>query len=230
MTESKFFKTTGVIAAFVAIVVAGMVTSSRRVKAHEDDDNEGGESRIHRGFEIAPVPLDLVGKNRALVGLGSYIVNAQGDCNGCHSAGPASEFAKGGNPYLGQKPTKVNPTTYLGGGRHFVLIPGPPGMFPDIISRNLTPDKTGRPEGGNTFEQFETILRTGIDVDKVHPTCTGAPDGKCLPPPFDGSLLQIMPWPIHQNMTDHDLRAIYEYLSAIPCLEGGPGEPANRCQ
>ena len=31
-------------------------------------------------------------------------------------------------------------------------------------------------------------------------------------------------------MTDHDLRAIYEYLSAIPCLEGGPGEPANRCK
>jgi hypothetical protein len=30
-------------------------------------------------------------------------------------------------------------------------------------------------------------------------------------------------------MTDDDLRAIYTYLSAIPCLEGGPGEPANRC-
>src|SRR5215831_16803646 len=27
-----------------------------------------------------------------------------------------------------------------------------------------------------------------------------------LPPPFDGSLLQIMPWPTFQNMTDHDLR------------------------
>src|SRR5260370_38652604 len=97
MTESKFFKTTGVIAAFVAIVVAGMVTSSRRVKAHEDVDNEGGESRIHRGFESAPVPLDLVGKNGDLVGLGSYILSAQGDCNGCHSAGQASEFLKGGN-------------------------------------------------------------------------------------------------------------------------------------
>lgn len=228
MTKSKFFKTGGVITAFVAIVFAGMVSSSRRVIAHDDDD-ERDEARVRRGFEIAPVPLDLVGKNRHLVGLGSYIVNAQADCDGCHSAGPPTEFAKGGNPYFGQ-PTKVNPATYLGGGRHFVLIPGPPGMFPDIISRNLTPDKTGRAEGGNSFAQFKAILRTGIDMDKVHPTCTGAPDGKCLPPPFDGSLLQIMPWPIHQNMTDHDLRAIYEYLSAIPCLEGGPGEPANRCQ
>jgi hypothetical protein len=39
-----------------------------------------------------------------------------------------------------------------------------------------------------------------------------------------------MPWPIYRNMTDHDLRAIYEYLSAIPCVEGGPGEPPNRCK
>ena len=230
MTDRKFLKAAGVITAFVAIVFAGMVTSSRRVVAHEDDDDERDEARIHRGLGIAPVPLDFVGEKRSLVGLGSYIVNAQGDCNGCHSAGPATEFAMGGNPYFGQKPTKVNPKTYLGGGRHFVLIPGPPGMFPDIISRNLTPDKTGRAEGGNTFAQFETIMRTGVDMDKVHPTCTGAPDGKCIPPQFDGSLLQIMPWPIHQNMTDHDLRAIYEYLSSIPCLEGGPGEPANRCQ
>ena len=229
MTRNKFFKAAGVITAFAAIVFAGMVTSSRLVKAHEDDDDERDEARIHRGYQIAPVPLDLVGKNRHLVGLGSYIVNAVADCDGCHSAGPATEFAKGGNPYFGQS-TKINPKTYLGGGRHFVLIPGPPGMFPDIISRNLTPDKTGRAEGGNSYAQFKAIMRTGLDADKVHPTCTGAPDGKCLPAPFDGSLLQVMPWPIHQNMTDHDLRAIYEYLSAIPCLEGGPNEPANRCE
>ena len=227
MTNSNFIKNTGVITAFVAIIAAGMVTSSRRVKAHDDDEG-GGDSRIQRGFEIAPVPLDLVGKNRSLVGLGSYIVNAVADCNGCHSAGPPTEFAAGGNPYFGQKPTKINPKTYLGGGNDFGPFPGP-GPFPHIISRNLTPDKTGRPEGGNTFATFEAILRTGIDTDNVHPTCTGAPDGKCLPPPFDGSRLQIMPWPIHQNMTEHDLRAIYEYLSSIPCLEGGPGEPANRC-
>ena len=119
MTESKFFKTTGVIAAFVAMVFMGMVAGSRRVKAQDDDGSSREEARVQRGFEIAPVPLNLVGKNRSLVGLGSYIVNAQGDCNGCHSAGPPTEFAKGGNPYFGQKPTKVNPTTYLGGGRHF---------------------------------------------------------------------------------------------------------------
>jgi hypothetical protein len=61
---------------------------------------------------------------------------------------------------------------------------------------------------------------------------TGAPDGTCLPPPFDGDLLQIMPWPIYHNMTDRDLRAIYEYLSAIPCITG-PSAPSplhNDCE
>jgi len=56
------------------------------------------------------------------VGLGSYIVNAQGDCNGCHSAGPATEFAVGGNPYFGQ-PTKINPATYWAGAG--ILVPSP---------------------------------------------------------------------------------------------------------
>ena len=66
-------------------------------------------------------------------------------------------------------------------------------------------------------------MRTGVDLDHLHPN---------LPFPFDASLLQIMPWPTFQNMTDHDLRAIYEYLSAIPCIEGPPApDPLhNDCQ
>ena len=36
-----------------------------------------------------------------------------------------------------------------------------------------------------------------------------------------GPLLQVMPWPAYANMTEHDLRAIYEYLSAIPHAEPG---------
>jgi hypothetical protein len=229
MIFRKYLKTAGVVTAFAAIVVAGMVRSSRHVRAHDDDDDGRDEVRIHRGFEIVPVSLDLVGKDLRLVGLGSYLVNAVSDCNGCHSAGTATEWAMGGNPYFNQKPAVVNTMTYLGGGRDFGPFPGP-GNFPHIISRNLTPDKTGRAEGGNTFAQFKAIMRTGIDLDHMHPTCTGAPDGTCIPPPFDGNLLQVMPWPVHKNMTDHDLRAIYEYLSSVPCLEGGPGEPANRCK
>jgi hypothetical protein len=228
MTPQHLCKTVGTATAVGIAVLAGMLVSSRRGQAN-DREGDDEQSKVQIGRSIAPVPLNMRGKNRYLVGLGSYIVNAQGDCNGCHSAGPETEFAAGGNPYFSQHPTKVNPSTYLGGGRDFGPFPAE-GPFPHIVSRNLTPDKTGRPEGGSTFAQFVQIMRTGIDPDKVHPTCgpTG-PDGKCVPPPFDGSLLQIMPWPIYHNMTDRDLRALYEYLSAIPCVEGGPGEPANRC-
>ena len=28
-----------------------------------------------------------------------------------------------------------------------------------------------------------------------------------------------MPWPLFHNMTDHQIEAIYEYLSAIPCID-----------
>jgi hypothetical protein len=201
--------------------------SSPRVQANEDD-NDSNESKIQQGFEIAPVPLNLVGKNRALVGLGSYIVNAQGDCNGCHSAGPRTEFARGGNPYFGQ-PEKINPATYLGGGRVFPLLVS---NSPTIISRNLTPDKTGLPEGGRPFSEFVEIMRTGHDLDHLHPTCSATVTTNCFPPPFDGDLLQIMPWPVYHNMTNHDLRAIYEYLSAIPCIEGPPAPSPlhNDCQ
>lgn len=218
MSVRKSVKPAGAVAAFALIVVAGVLIESPRVLA---DEGNNDDSRIQIGFAIAPVHLNLTGKNRALVGLGSYIVNAQADCNGCHSSGPATEFAPGGNPYFGQRPTIINPATYLGGGRDFGPFPGP-GPFPHIISRNLTPDKTGMPEGGHTFREFLEILRTGKDFDHLHPTCSGPPNGACLPAPFDGGLLQIMPWPIHQNMSDRDIRAIYEYLSSIPCIAGPP--------
>jgi hypothetical protein len=53
----------------------------------------------------------------------------------------------------------------------------------------------------------------------------------------DGSKFQVMPWPIFHNMTDHQIEAIYEYLSAIPCIDnnfspppaGAPNELRNDC-
>lgn len=186
-------------------------------------------TKVLKGFQIAPVALNMVGKDPNLVGYGSYLVNAAGDCNGCHGSGPQTEYATGGNPYFGQHPAVVNPATYLGGGRDFGAFPDPNGPFPHIVSRNLTPNSTGLPIGGDSFDKFRQTIRTGLDPDKVHPTCAGPPDKTCIPAPFDGDLLQIMPWPNIQNLTDDDLLAIYTYLSSVPCVEGGPGEPANRC-
>jgi hypothetical protein len=45
-----------------------------------------------------------------------------------------------------------------------------------------------------------TAIHTGVDPED---------------PP---SLLQVMPWPTFRNMSDRDLEAIYEYLSAIPSV------------
>jgi hypothetical protein len=144
--------------------------------------------KIKRGFHIAPVPLDLEGKNRKLVGLGSYIVNAQGGCNDCHTNPP---HAPGGDPFKGE-PEQINVESYLAGGQAF----GP------FTSRNLTPCKDGEPKW--TFEEFLQIIRTGVDLeDDEHP-------------PGNTPLLQVMPWPVYGKMTRCDLRAVYEYLRAIP--------------
>jgi len=253
MTRGQQTKVLGATVTFVGVALALMLLHSPRVQAHDGEDNDEG-SLVRRGFEIAPVHLNLEGKNRELVGLGSFIVNAQADCNGCHTAGgpPNFNYAAGGNPYfLNQGPTKTDPTTYLAGGTDFFSavppIPGyPPPEYgsyvgPDIITRNLTPDKTGRPEGGHTLEQFKEIMRKGTDFDHLHPTCTAAlptpTPANCIPPPVNGDVLQVMPWPLFHNMTDHQLDAIYEYLMAIPCIDntfstppaGAPDELRNDC-
>jgi len=187
--------------------------------------------RIQQGFAIAPVPLNMTGLDPNMVGLGSYLVNAVGDCNGCHTGGVAPNFnyAAGGNPYFNQ-PTKVDPTVYLSGGQDFGPVGSPDVPGPDIIARNLTPDKTGLPEGGHTLSEFMQIMRSGTDYDHLHPTCTATSPtpspANCLPPPVDGALLQVMPWPTFANMSDNDLMAIYAYLTAIPCIEG-PTDPTN---
>ena len=61
---------------------------------------------------------------------------------------------------------------------------------------NLTPDDSGLPNG-LTQQQFFDIMRKGVD-----------PDGN--------PISTVMPWPLYRNMTDRDLRAIYEFLWAIP--------------
>lgn len=194
---------------FAVAVIGSLMSIPLLTKANDqDDEDDFNDSRIQQGFAIAPVPLDLQGKNPALVGLGSYIVNAQGDCNACHSSF-APDYVPGGNPYLGQ-PEQIDQNRYLIGGRQF----GPVGVGPR--SRNLTPDPvTGLP-AGYTFEEFLHVMRTGEDL-------------KLLPPQVPSPQLDLqqapMPWPLFQKMTDRDIRAIYEYLRAVPSRAPGTGFP-----
>ena len=61
---------TGGLIAGVALTFSLM--SKTPVKAQSEDDGEG-QSRIERGFEVAPVKLNLHGKDRALVGLAATL-------------------------------------------------------------------------------------------------------------------------------------------------------------
>jgi hypothetical protein len=195
MTRARLLVFTATAFATAVLAVGGY---NAHAMGDDDDHHEGHKQdpRIARGFAIAPVPLSYDKddhEKKELVGLGSYLVNAVGGCNDCHTEPP---YAPGHDPFKGE-PKQVNTANYLGGGRLF---------FGPVVSRNLRPEN-GLP-AGRTFAQFKYEIRTGIDLDKKHPEL--------------GPFLQVMPWPVYQDMTNHDLKAIYTYLKALP---PAPPEP-----
>jgi hypothetical protein len=222
-------KSTKSIAALTATVALLGLTAMYLTPPSLHADSFHSDQRAELGFAAVPLglKLNLKGLNLEQVGIGSYLVNASGDCNGCHTANPATEYLDPGNPFFNQHPHRVNLATYLGGGNDFGpvgpgIVKGVTGPGPDIITRNLTPDHTGRPEGGHTFSEFLIILRTGHDFDKLHPNCSSTVTDNCyFSTPgneIDGALLQIMPWPAFAHMSENDILAIYEYLRAVPCV------------
>ena len=154
---------------------------------------------VQKGLAISPVPLDFTGKDRNQVGYGSYLVNAAGGCNDCHTN---PNYKPDGDPFKGMA-KKVNTDGYMSGGIAF----GP------FTSRNITPSVEGPVTGSLT--NFKALMRTGVDLRKLHPQIS--------------TLLQVMPWPVYQDLEDRDLDAIFAFLSSIPCVEGGPEEKPNRC-
>jgi hypothetical protein len=133
----------------VLISAASAQSANQKHNGNGDGNGNIEDSRVQTGLAISPVPLSLAGKDRELVGIGSYLVNAVGGCNDCHTR-PA--YLAGGNPFVGE-PTIINAADYLTGGRQF---------GPGVTSKNLTPDANGRP-AGLTFEEFEQAIRTGRD-------------------------------------------------------------------
>jgi len=153
-------------------------------RGHEEED-----FRIQRGYNIAPVLLNLRRLDPDLVGIGSYIVNTAG-CNDCHTNPP---YAPGGDPFKGER-EQINVAGYLAGGTEF----GP------FTSRNLTPRASDRLPAGLTLQQFTQVLRKGTDFKNRHPEIS--------------PLLQVMPWPVYGKLSTDDIKAVYEYLRAIPCV------------
>ena len=94
---NEYKKHITVVATLAALIMAGLAIYPGAGRAEKDkDDDDNNASQIQVGFRAAPVTLNLAGKNRGLVGLGSYLVNVAAECNGCHSAGPQTEYI--GNP------------------------------------------------------------------------------------------------------------------------------------
>lgn len=193
MTLLRICKAAAVVSAAATITFVSM--NVRPTKAHAQQPQQDTDQYLASvGLQIAPSFINSAGKDLTLVGLGSFIVNASADCNGCHGSDPANEFLPAGNPYfLSSKdplftpaapvPMQFNPATYLSGGQNFgpagpgvVSDPtsplfGGPGAAPNTIARNLTPDYTGNPAGGIDLPTFISILRTGHDYDNLHPNC-----------------------------------------------------------
>ena len=133
MHMRKFLFTTVFVGAGIAFAVAAIAAQG---------------SRIQRGEDLAPVPLNMSGLNPALVREGSYIVNAQGGCNDCHTV---PSYAPGGNPFAGE-PELINAPCYLAGG----------AVFGPFVSRNITPRANGLP-ANRTLAQFIQLMRQGTD-------------------------------------------------------------------
>jgi hypothetical protein len=112
------------------------------------------DARAAIGLEIAPVPLDLKGADPAVVGLGSYLVNAVSGCVDCHGC---PTFAAGESPYKGGS-GQLEAEHYLGGGTPF---------GPKLVAPGLAPDSQGNP-GGLTRVNFFAAMRTGRAPDDAN--------------------------------------------------------------
>ena len=104
----------------------------------------------------------MEGEDPTLVGLGSFIVNAQADCNGCHGSDPANEFLTRANPYVRKPlngPMQFNQATYLNGGQNF----GPAG--PGIVLDPNSP-LNGEVPGSDQTSLPPTSLPTTLVIRK----------------------------------------------------------------
>jgi hypothetical protein len=154
---------------------------------------------VIRGLAIQP--LGTIGSGsaltEALIGRGSYLVNAVANCNDCHT-NPDRTYAPGAN-FL-----KINTAGYLAGGRVFIA---PPAAAMQLgVVRSMTADLTGASKGffaggasAPDFFTFEAILDYGAHID----------DAKPMP------LAWPMPWQHFRNMTLDDLQAVYTYIKSV---------------
>jgi hypothetical protein len=257
-------RVSGIVGILITAALAFVVPSGSSYAADNNGDNID-TSLIQQGFDVSPIPpekLNLMGKNPAMVGLGSFFVNGAADCSACHTfphylrpggTKPSTTNTTGNVAGIGSNPTYGNP--YLDPPQqplqeqlqaninadttHGFVTMTPTGVpiyqfnhmlaggrcFGPFMSRNLTPDDSGKPRG-LTEAEFIQVMRQGTDISCNKPNPPkygGVVDPVCSTPEapgggisFNPNVLQTMPWPSYHNMTNFQLKAIYAYLSALP--------------
>ena len=83
MSFQRIVQVTLAMSAAGIIAIAAMHARPVKVQANEQDSDD---DLAEIGLSIAPDFINMTGKDAKLVGLGSFIVNAQADCNGCHGS------------------------------------------------------------------------------------------------------------------------------------------------
>jgi mono/diheme cytochrome c family protein len=157
-----------------------------------------------RGLAISPVeqPAHLRRGRLEAYGVGSYLVNALGRCNDCHT-----------HPDRTASPSRVNVEAFLAGGAVFLVPPALPAAFrqPRVTSANLKGASHGFfHQPGDSFRRFREVIRTGTHADETPPRPLGYPMSLVA-----GNL---------PNLLEEDLADLYAYLKAAPATSG----PADR--
>ena len=140
-----------------------------------------------------------------LIARGEYLVNVIG-CDDCHSPkkmtdqGPVPDLDRRFSGHQSDEPlseidkNSVGPDKWILMSKNFTAFVGPWGVS---YAANLTPDETGM--GNWTFDNFKIALREG--------KFKGIKEQRMLLPP--------MPWQNFKNITDSDLRAMFEYFKTV---------------
>jgi hypothetical protein len=123
-------------------------------------EKDSGVLNMERGLALQtladPTALATLSNiEKAQYARGSYLVNAVGDCNGCHT-NPQRDFAPGPNNL------KIPVSQWLSGGQTWFVPPGLDALTK--TTRTMTGNLLGVSNGAIpklTYEQFRTIILEG---------------------------------------------------------------------
>lgn len=165
------------------------------------EDKEQYSTKIQNS-EVKPSKEEMIAR-------GEYLAKAIG-CDHCHSPkimtekGPIPDLDRWMMGYPADRPLPEINKDVIGPGKWGLFVGdltafvGPWGVS---FGANLTPDDTGI--GTWTFEQFKKAMTQGM--------YKGLENSRPMMPP--------MPWQTYKDLTDDDLKAIYEYLMSLKPIE-----------